>query len=377
MDRHCKRVRYALLFCLILAMPALAQNTSITGTVTDPNGLPYAGGTVMPQLVLVGGASPTVNGFFYIPPTSPSGLNSAGVFSVTLPANASISPAGSQWKFTVCSGAGSIQPAGGKGSVCFNVTVTISGTSQDLSTTLQAAAPALAFAGGGTSFTPFTPVAHNFLTGVSALGVFSGAQPACGDLSNAAASCATDATNASNIGTGTLPAARLPNPTASTLGGVESFAPVSHNFLTGISTGGAPSAAQPSSTDLSDAATLLTLTGAQTATNKRVTPRAVSVATATSITPNSDTSDEVTQVNTQTAGTLTINAPTGTPTDGQKLILRITSTNAQTYSFNAAYSFSTTTPAPTGISATKTDYIGCIWNANASVWNVVAVDQGH
>lgn len=308
MDRHCKRVRCALLLCLLLAMPALAQNTSVTGTVTDPNGLPYAGGTVMPQLILLGGASPTVNGFFYIPPTSPSGLNSAGAFSVTLPANASISPAGSQWKFTVCSGAGSIQPAGGKGSVCFSVTVTISGSSQDLSTTLQAAAPALAFA-GGTSFTPFTPVANNFLTGVGANGVFSGAQP--------------------------------------------------------------------SSSNLSDGSSLATLNGTQQLQNKRVTPRAVSVATATSITPNSDTSDEVTQVNTQSAGTLTINAPTGTPTDGQKLILRITSTNAQTYSFNAAYSFSTTTPAPAGISATKTDYIGCIWNANASVWNVVAVDQGH
>lgn len=123
--------------------------------------------------------------------------------------------------------------------------------------------------------------------------------------------------------------------------------------------------------------TVALLAAAQTLSTTRLSPRAVSVATATSITPNSDTSDIVTQVNTQTAGTLTLNAPTGTPTDGQKLTVRIKSTNAQTYSFNATYHFSTTVTAPTTLAATKTDYIGCMWNATNSVWDVVAVDQGH
>lgn len=285
MRAQCKRLLWAVLF--FGALPAFAQNTAITGTVIDPNGLPYAGGTIMPQLVLVGGASPTVNGFFYLPPTSPTLLSSGGVFSISLPANASITPAGSQWKFNVCSGAGSIQPAGGKGSVCFNVTVTISGGSQDISTQLQAAAPALAFAAG-------IPAGSNIAT---------------------------------------------PNISSPTTTGTDA--------------------------------------GTETLQNKRATPRAVAVTNATSITPNSDTSDMVTQVNTQVGGTLTINAPTGTPTDGQKLIIRVTSTNPQTYSFNAAYRFSATTVAPTTLAGTKTDYIGCIWNANASVWDVVAVDQGH
>lgn len=44
----------------------------------------------------------------------------------------------------------------------------------------------------------------------------------------------------------------LPNPSATTLGGVESLAVISHQFLTGISTSGVPSQAQPSSADLSD-----------------------------------------------------------------------------------------------------------------------------
>lgn len=60
--------------------------------------------------------------------------------------------------------------------------------------------------------------------------------------------------SAADLTTGTLPAARLPVPTASTLGGVESLAAVSHNFLTSINTSGVPTQAQPAFTDISGAA---------------------------------------------------------------------------------------------------------------------------
>ncbi len=77
-------------------------------------------------------------------------------------------------------------------------------------------------------------VSHNFLTSyTSSTGLFTQAQPAFSDIS------------------GSVAASQLPNPSASTLGGVESIAVVSHNFLTGISTSGVPSQAQPAFTDIS------------------------------------------------------------------------------------------------------------------------------
>ncbi len=108
----------------------------------------------------------------------------------------------------------------------------------------------------------------------------------------------------------------------------------------------------------------ITSSSTTTLTNKRITKRVVSVADATSITLNSDTSDIVSQTNTQAAGTLTINAPSGTPTDGQPLVIRVISTNSQTNSWNAAYSGNLP-----GSTAAGTNYYAFIYYAAGTVWH--------
>lgn len=123
----------------------------------------------------------------------------------------------------------------------------------------------------------------------------------------------------------------------------------------------------------------------QTLTNKRVTPR-VTVATTTSspFALNTDSVDEY--AFTALANALTISADAGTPTDGQKFVLRILNNGTGyviTFTGGVSNGYRPIGSALTSsgsnwtytLIASKTTYFGMIYNANASRWDLLAISQ--
>lgn len=152
-----------------LAAPAARAQTQVTGTIVDPSGYPYSGARIsftnsgqtytntnQAQCVAAGlGSQPC-----QMPLTVPAPLttDAAGNFSVALIPSASISPGTPQWRFNIVEPG--VPPPVGTGPQQFSVSITIVGTSQSVSATLSAAAPALTnITGGGGGGTPCVSLA--------------------------------------------------------------------------------------------------------------------------------------------------------------------------------------------------------------------------
>jgi hypothetical protein len=103
----------------------------------------------------------------------------------------------------------------------------------------------------------------------------------------------------------------------------------------------------------------------------RIDPRVTSTTTASSLIPSVATADIYAY--TALASALTINAPTGTPVDGDKLMFRLLDNGtARALTWDATYTVIGVT-LPTTTTASKTTYVGCIYNANNTRWDVIAV----
>lgn len=120
----------------------------------------------------------------------------------------------------------------------------------------------------------------------------------------------------------------------------------------------------------------VSLTGTETLTNKRITPRVIS---ATSYTTDTGTSLDVSTCDqfqiTAQAGALKFNNPGGTPLGGQKLIIRIKDDGtARALTYDTQFrAIGNALPTTTVLS--KTLYMGFIYNATDTKWDLVAVAQ--
>lgn len=99
----------------------------------------------------------------------------------------------------------------------------------------------------------------------------------------------------------------------------------------------------------------------------------VSVATATTLTPNIDTSEM--EIVSALAGTLTIASPTGTPHEGKELTFRIKDDGTARLVVWDSIFEDYTGSLPSTTVANKTVYIGCKYNAVDTKWDVVAVQN--
>lgn len=116
---------------------------------------------------------------------------------------------------------------------------------------------------------------------------------------------------------------------------------------------------------------LVTGSGTVTLLNKRIDSRVSASASPASLTPDISAFDQYNV--TALANALTINAPIGTPTDGSKLLIRLLDNGTtRALTWNGTYTVIGSV-LPTSTTAGKTTYVGCIYNANNTRWDVVAV----
>jgi len=158
--------------------------------------------------------------------------------------------------------------------------------------------------------------------------------------------------------------------TMAKLAGAQTFTGAK-TFTTGLLkavdiTSGAGVNTLPTSTD-----TLVGKATTDTLTNKRITKRVVTTADDATAAIDTDSYDVYQLSAVANATTFTL---TGTPTDGQTLVVRVKDagvSKALTWTGFTAVGVT----LPTTTTASKWHYIGCMYNSAASAWHVIAVAE--
>jgi hypothetical protein len=114
-----------------------------------------------------------------------------------------------------------------------------------------------------------------------------------------------------------------------------------------------------------------------TLTNKRITYRTGGAASyTTSVTIAADSVDMF--VITAQAGALLFNAPSGTPTQGQMLLIRIKDNGtARALTWNAIWRSGTDVTLPSTTVLSKTLYMEFLYNTTDSKWDIVGKADGY
>lgn len=95
------------------------------------------------------------------------------------------------------------------------------------------------------------------------------------------------------------------------------------------------------------------------------------------ISPNIETMDIVEFITTLTGGTLTVSNPIGKPQNGQTIIIKVKSSNAQTYAWGTLYRGSSTLSLPSATTgSSKWDYLGFVYNEQDGYFDLLAYTAG-
>lgn len=138
---------------------------------------------------------------------------------------------------------------------------------------------------------------------------------------------------------------------------------------------GVATATSINSTTIPSSKTLVTTVDTQTLTNKRITKRVDTVTSSATPTINTDTTDVFTITALATAITSMTTNLSGTPTEGQTLLIRIIDNGtARAITWGASF-VSRTATLPTTTVISKYTYVGLIYNSVASKWDCIVVGQ--